>query len=315
MPTSSPVTQQPPNRVSISVCICTFKRPFLLESLLEKLAGQETDGLFDFSIIVVDNDAEGSARRVVEKARDGIHPGLIYEIEPERSIPAARNHAVRLAEGDYLAMIDDDEFPPSRWLVTLYKALRDFGADGVLGPVLAHFEQPPPPWIVKGRFFERPAILTGTILDWHQTRTGNVLIRKAVFGKNRLMFDLKWRTSGEDIAFFRQAMSEGYKFIAVKEAPVYEIVPPERWTKQYQVRRSFIQGFNSARNISTGYGSLRRLFFALRSAATAACYFAALPFSFFAGQHMVMKCLEKGSYHLSRLAAMVGIEFMRDRNL
>ena len=43
-------------RDHICVCVCTYKRPAGLERLLEKLRLQDTKGLFDFSVVVVDND-------------------------------------------------------------------------------------------------------------------------------------------------------------------------------------------------------------------------------------------------------------------
>src|SRR5215469_9249606 len=41
----------------ICVCICTYKRPGPLQRLLKGLEGQETQGLFSFSVVVADNDA------------------------------------------------------------------------------------------------------------------------------------------------------------------------------------------------------------------------------------------------------------------
>jgi glycosyltransferase involved in cell wall biosynthesis len=49
----------------ISVCICTYKRPVLLDKLLGRLLGQETEGLFIYSIVVVDNDLSRSAEALV----------------------------------------------------------------------------------------------------------------------------------------------------------------------------------------------------------------------------------------------------------
>ena len=48
---------------TISVCIPTFKRPLLLERLLISIREQQTLGEFNVSIVVVDNDRDGSARK------------------------------------------------------------------------------------------------------------------------------------------------------------------------------------------------------------------------------------------------------------
>ena len=280
----------------IAVCICTFKRNEMLERLLRKLKCQETEGVIDFSVVVVDN------------------LDITYAIEREQTIPAARNHALRLAKGNYIAIIDDDEFPPSRWLITLYKALQTFDVDGALGPVFPWFERMPPRWLIKGKICERPVYRTGTMLEWNQTRTGNVLLNKKVFDEHNLMFDLKWRTSGSDRAFFRRAMALGYRFVFVKEAPVYEIVPPERWAKKYYVKRALVHGVNSYRSITEGRGVFHRLLLFLRSLLATMVYSACLPFCYLLGTHTAVKCLERGAHHLSFLLAMLGIELIKKRD-
>lgn len=301
-------------RDHISVCVCTFRRPATLERLLCGLARQATGGAFSVSVVVVDNDPDGSARELVARVGAGTALGLVYEVEPERSIPAARNHALRLAEGNFIAIIDDDEFPGDDWLMTMHSAVRAGGVDGALGPVLPHFEGTPPRWLIRGRFCERPVIPTGTVLTWDQTRTGNVLIRKSVFEKGRLTFDLKWRTSGSDRAFFKQAMQAGFRFIAVAEAPVFETVPPERWKAGYYVKRALVHGYNSYRNNKNDLGWPRRLLFALKSTVAVGGYAILLPFSLPVGKHAAVKLLEKGAHHLSGLAAMAGIELVKKRD-
>jgi succinoglycan biosynthesis protein ExoM len=298
----------------ISVCICTFHRNEMLERLLHGLSPQETAGLFDFSVVVVDNDATGSARETVSRLGAELGLDIIYGIEPEQTIPAARNHALRLAHGNFIAIIDDDEFPPQTWLVTLYRAIQTFEVDGALGPVIPFYDGKPPTWLLKGRFCERPVHRTGSILDWSQTRTGNVLLKKEVFDKHQLQFDLKWKTSGSDRAFFKQAIKMGCRFIAVEEAPVYENVPPGRWKKAYYLRRALIQGFNAHRNSLDDSNGITRMAVLLKSVAALVFYAMALPFSVLIGTHILVKCLERGAHHLSRLCAIFGIELVKKRD-
>lgn len=230
---------------TVSVCVCTLRRVNLLHKLLQRLQLQETAGLFQYSIVVIDNDAAGSAKETVTSSNSRDVAGIVYEIEPVQTIPAARNHALMLAEGNYIAIIDDDEFPPPDWLITMYRAIQTFGVDGALGPVHPFFEQQPPEWLLKSRFCERPVIQTGTLLSWDQTRTGNVLLKRDVFDRDNLCFDERMTTGGTDREFFKQAMRLGRRFVAVAEAPVYEVVPPERWTKTYWLKRSLVNGYNS----------------------------------------------------------------------
>ena len=297
----------------ISVCVPTFRRNQMLERLLRNLALQETGGLFDFSVVVVDNDAAGPARETMNRLRAELALEITYGIESERSIPAARNHALRLARGNYIGIIDDDEFPLQHWLITMYRAIQAFDVDGALGPVHPFFGQKPPNWLVRGRFCERPVYRTGTILNWDQTRTGNVLLRKDVFDKHQLFFDLKWKTSGSDRAFFKEAMMAGYRFIAVEEAPVYEIVLPQRWTKRYWLKRALVHGFNAHRNSMDDMRRLSKVKVPLRSTGALIAYALAAPFCACLGTHVLMNCLERGCHHMSRLLAMLGIELIKKR--
>lgn len=298
----------------ISVCVPTFHRNNMLERLLRNLALQETVGLFDYSVVVVDNDAAGPARETVIRLKEELGLDITYGIEPVQTIPAARNHALRLARGNYIGIIDDDEFPPPHWLITLYRAIRTFDVDGALGPVHPFFEKKPPTWLIKGQFCERPVYRTGTILNWDQTRTGNVLLKKDVFDKHNLFFDLKYKTSGSDRAFFKEAMRVGCRFIAVEEAPVYEIVPPERWTKSYYLKRAIVHGYNSHKNNGDQMRGLSRVVVPLKSIIALMTYTLAAPFCACLGTHVLMHCLERGCHHLSRLSAMLGIELINRRN-
>ena len=91
-------------------------------------------------------------------------------MEPKQNIALARNKAVENAKGDFVAFIDDDEFPTDRWLLTLYKACDEYRVDGVLGPVMPHFDQEPPQWLIKGKFYERQTYPTGFVIDWRKGR-------------------------------------------------------------------------------------------------------------------------------------------------
>jgi succinoglycan biosynthesis protein ExoM len=53
-----------------------------------------------------------------------------------------RNKAIENATGDFVAFIDDDEFPTAGWLWNLFTACSAYDVAGVLGPVRPHFSHP-----------------------------------------------------------------------------------------------------------------------------------------------------------------------------
>ncbi len=284
----------------IAVCICTYRRPHLLERLLEKLKTQETGGLFTFSVVVVDNDHAESGKAIVSEFMDGCPIKVIYCVEPRQSIALARNKAVQNAAGDFVAFIDDDEVPTDRWLATLFKTCERFQVDGVLGPVKPYFDESAPKWLVQGRFYDRPSYPTGLVIEGSKGRTGNVLLRKAVFSGSPQPFRPEFRT-GEDQDFFRRMIERKNVFIWCDEAVAYEAVPPTRWRRSFLLRRALLRGQNAVIHPTFGFRDIAKSLIAVPA------YSIALPFAFLAGQHRFMNLLVRLFDHLGKLMALVGI--------
>src|SRR3954451_23854808 len=78
----------------ITDCVCTYRRPELLSSLLVQLADQENQDLFSHQVVVVDNDLSESAKPVVEKVAGNTQVPMSYHVEPRRNIALARNKAL-----------------------------------------------------------------------------------------------------------------------------------------------------------------------------------------------------------------------------
>ena len=223
------------------MCVCTYKRPHLLKRLLCDLINQETGGLFSHSIAVADNDHLRSAESTVSEFAATSSVPIQYCVEPQQNISLARNRVIENAHGDFVALIDDDEFCGNRWLLTLLQACNRYGVDGVLGPVKRHFDEEPPKWIVKGNFYERPTFPTGTVVRWQDGRTGNVLLKRCILAAGDPPFKPEFR-GGEDQDFFRRMIEKGHAFIWCEEAVAYEVVPPIRWQRVYMLRKlSFVE--------------------------------------------------------------------------
>jgi len=293
------------DRRHVSVCICTYRRPQYLERLLEELGRQDTDGLFTYSIVVADNDQDQSAREVVARSAAGASVPIKYCVEPRQNIALARNKAIENVSGDFVAFIDDDEFPGRRWLLTLLKACDEYDVDGVLGPVKPLFYEEPPRWVVKGKFYERSTYPTGLVIDWTKGRTGNVLLKREVFSTAVPPFRPSFLT-GEDQDFFRRMIDSGYVFIWCDEAVAYEVVPPIRWKRTFMLRRALLRGKVSLLHPTFGVLDIAKSVIAIPA------YSAALPFALALGHHRFMTFLVKLFDHLGRLLALVGINPVRE---
>lgn len=294
---------------TVSVCVCTYKRPAPLLRLLHALENQQTDGCFAYSIVVVDNDREGSARAVVERFAAGSALAVAYEIQPEQNISLTRNRAVALTDGGLVAMVDDDEFPRANWLLEMYRTLQTHGADGVLGPVLPHFAVTPPGWVLKGRFCERRSFATGTVLrDPLHTRTGNVMIRRTSLLAESGPFDPRYgRTGGEDVDFFRRRLAGGDRFVWCDEAPVFENVPPERLTRGYFLRRALMRGVANADRVSVFSGEM------VKSTVAVLAYSTVVLPLLLVRHDLFMHTLIRDCDHLGKVLAVLGIRLVHQR--
>jgi succinoglycan biosynthesis protein ExoM len=278
-----------------------------LKRLLEKLQEQSTGGGFTFSATVCDNDATQSAAPIVCAARESATIDITYCWEPRKNIALARNKALQRAQGDFVAFIDDDEFPAAGWLQSLFLACDRYAADGVLGPVRPHFESPPPNWIVKGRFCQRPEHETGRSMPWNECRTGNLLFRRRILKGTAQPFRAEFGSGGEDKDFFMRFTQQGCVFTWCNEAIAYETVPPCRYTRTYMIKRALLRGRNLLK-LPVG-----RFALLARSAVAVPIYCMALPVLLLLGQHWFMRYSVKLCDHLGRLLAALGINPISER--
>lgn len=294
----------------ISVCVCTFKRPALLQRLLEALAVQATEG-FSFNVVVIDNDAERSAEDVVRRVAVNGKVHVRYDVEAERNISLARNRAVRNAEGQLAAFIDDDECPRSDWLLQLYRTFTSHRPDGVLGPVLPDFSEAAPSWLKRGGVFQRRRLATGERIGEGDGRTGNLLLRRSIFTEDGYWFDPAFgRTGGEDSDFFHRQFEAGGVFVWCDEADVTEEVPAERWTVGFHVRRLLRAGTTDGELMKAG--KLPDLVFR-NVAVFVACAALAIP-ALLLPKHLRVRVLQKCAYSGGLVAAYAGFPVLRYRD-
>jgi succinoglycan biosynthesis protein ExoM len=225
----------------ISVCVCTFRRPESLKRMLESLF-EQCDETPHFEVVLVDNDAAGTAKPVFAWAADrGMD--VRYELEPVQNVARARNRGVREVRGEYVAFIDDTGTAGPRWLIELVTAVKRHRADGAFGPVHRRFAAGGRAWIHEGGFFDDRIKPTGTPLAWNEARTGNALIRREALDGWEGPFDEAFGlTGGEDVDLFERMLRRGARLIAVESAPVVSALSAGRATVRWLTRRHFNNG-------------------------------------------------------------------------
>jgi succinoglycan biosynthesis protein ExoM len=229
--------------LSVAVCVLTLERPVGLGRALEGIAALE-HGDATVQVVVVDNDPDGSAAATVEAARSSVPFVIHHVIEPQRGIPYGRNRAVRLARelgATHVAFVDDDEVPCPTWLQLHLAEMTRSGADAVMGPVISVFEEPPPPWVLEGGFFDRRRRPTGTPMGYGTT--SNVLVAIDAFGDEESPF-AEWMglSGGDDTHFFMRLLLRGGRISWCDEAAVEETVPASRVSARWLLRRRYRHG-------------------------------------------------------------------------
>jgi GT2 family glycosyltransferase len=114
---------------SFSIVVPTYGRPERLARCLQALS--ELDYPADrYEVVVVDDGSdEPDARRIASTCTQA---GARLERQAHNGPAAARNLGARVAQGEYLAFLDDDCAPSPAWLSLLASGLRQ-APDGAIG--------------------------------------------------------------------------------------------------------------------------------------------------------------------------------------
>ncbi len=254
---------------AVTIAICTFRRPEGLRRTLQGLWAQQ--GLTGAApdVVVVDNDAQASARSVAEASPPPSPWTLRYVVEPAPGVAAARNRCLAEAQTDLIAFIDDDEVPDPGWLRALLGCRERTAADAVFGCVVPVFEVPPPAWSARGALFTKPRRATGTVVGWEATYTANVLLTRRLLDLAGGDFDQRFAASGgEDSLLFCRAERNGATLVWCDEAVVHEWLPAGRLRLAWVLRRS-LKGGQTWVRIQAEFSRGIWLPMALRGAASA----------------------------------------------
>jgi glycosyltransferase involved in cell wall biosynthesis len=218
--------------LNVALCICTFNRPEGLKRTLECISRMAfASGL---RIFVVDNHPDQAGVAVCAQVAANFRHSLKWQYEPKRGIAWARNAALHSALGDdvdFIAMIDDDEWPEPDWLEKILACQASTSADIVCGPVEPEFEVTPPAWAIKTGLFRHRAEVA---------KTGNILFRANVLSElDAPWFDTQLALSGgEDHELIYRLIARGAKFAACSHAIVHESVPKYRVSFRYIFARA-----------------------------------------------------------------------------
>jgi len=242
----------------VCLCVPTFHRPAGLRKLLLHVNRLDYPGRL--MVIVVDNDVDQRAgAAVVQDMSSTLCYPLKCVVEPRRGQTFAYNRAFLEAcrtqpPCDYVAVLDDDEFPEPGWLTELMKIALQHWADITGGPVFPIFEEPNH-WLAKSGLFGPARYPTGRVPMIYGS--GNMMIRRDILDQyldepflNELAF-----VGGSDQDFFWRCRRDGRSFAWADNARVYEATPSARLSIRFMLRRRFRNGTEATLLERKGLGS------------------------------------------------------------
>jgi len=238
--------------VRISAVVCTLNRAAYLAKAVESLVNQ-TCPKDHFEIIVVDNGSTDNTKEVVQQFSQSALIRYIHE--PIKGLSQARNTGWQAASGKYVAYLDDDAIAHPRWLEKMLKAFETVK---------------PAPASVGGKVFpiweaERPAWLTDrmlsayAIVDWgnrakflkpsspeHHVGCNVAYSREVLEACGGFNVNLgrkgKNLLSNDENLIRKYIDSHGLGIYYDPEILVEHLVPKERVTRRFMLRRHFWQG-------------------------------------------------------------------------
>jgi hypothetical protein len=223
----------------VSVLIPTFRRPDSFVRAVRSVFAQ--NGVTSFEIVAIDNSPEGSALATFSKLEAEAPVPFRWAHEPKPGVAQARNAALKLAQGELVAWLDDDEEASPDWLAALIAVRHDTGAQSVFGPVLARADHD----TGNSEFYERLYTRDGPANDGVCSRAygiGNSLQPRAMFDDEQPFDTRADERGGEDDALFASWAEAGATFAWAGGARVIEHLGAERTHLAHGLKRAFAYG-------------------------------------------------------------------------
>jgi glycosyltransferase involved in cell wall biosynthesis len=184
--------------IKFSIIVPVYNTGKYLEGCIQAL--RELDyPKSQYEILMVDNNSTDNSSEILAKA-DGIQAFL----ETKQGSYAARNHAVRVARGEYLAFTDSDCMPMPNWLTTIEKNFQDPERHIVMGPRLSESKNRAVQLMADFQSKKDEFVLCSNIPEVYYGFTNNLSVRKSTMDR---FGPFEERPRGADTVFVQRVVS------------------------------------------------------------------------------------------------------------
>jgi glycosyltransferase involved in cell wall biosynthesis len=257
--------------VRVSIVIATYNRGEKLLRTLRSLAAQ-TLAPDEWEAVVVNNNSRDNTVEIFSEFVSA-HPQLNLRMTHQirQGLSWARNKGIEEAQGEVIAIIDDDEEVNAGFAaayVSFFDRYPEVAAAG--GKVIPLYEAGRPEWM--SRFTERP--IAGTLdrgnveqpFERGYPAGGNMAVRNEIFAKYGAFNTALGRTGnnplgGEEKDFFARLVTAGEAVWYLPEAVIFHIIPSDKLTIKYF--RRLARGCGASERVRTRSESLWRYLLAV----------------------------------------------------
>jgi glycosyltransferase involved in cell wall biosynthesis len=241
--------------IILSVIIPTFNRSYYLKKVLEGLQRQSLSNKL-YEVLVIDNCSTDDTKTIVLDYSQTVS-NIKYIYEPIQGLNIARNRGLDDSVGQYVAYIDDDAVPHTKWAESIIKSFTEVQPQpGVVGgPTLPVWEGSKPTWLVpqfepaisminhgtNSRFLHGREFLVGANMAFLK-----VLLEKAGKfspGLDRIKNNL---LSGGDTAAIEKVKRLGYGVFYEPQVAVDHYISTTRLTRSWFIKRYYWAGYSQA---------------------------------------------------------------------
>jgi glycosyltransferase involved in cell wall biosynthesis len=232
----------------VTVVVCTYNRAALVRDTLASLAVIQSDGQFDYEVVVVDNASTDNTPEVIADAAKSFPVPLRGVREERAGVASARNRGIKEARGSWIAFFDDDQIADPLWLKELLAQARRKGARCVGGSIRLRLppEVPHPPSPCRALLGERVTPHAARYNRRWAPGAGNLMLHRSVFDQIGL-FNEDLREAGEDADLFRRLLEARIEAWYAPDAFGYHVIPAYRLTPEYFRWKALLNGGHIAR--------------------------------------------------------------------
>jgi len=297
--------------IDISVIICTHNRAFLLPDVLNSLEKTEIPENIEIELVIVDNACSDNTFQTIEEYAKNSKFKITPLKEPKKGKTFALNTAIKIAQGDLLAFVDDDHIVSPGYFKAIHSSLEYYPDFNLFcGRIAPNWDGTEPAWVHDDtsypiRPFPIPNFNMGDrVLEVRLDKgmfipgAGNLVIKRSVF-KNVGLFSEEFGPKGhnlqggEDLEFIKRALKHGERLMYIPEILQYHHVDKNKLTLNYLIKKAYYRSmaaYQLSDKISSG--TIPRYFYRMAAAHLLKSIF----------------CLQQSArrYYLVKLASVMG---------